>query len=63
MGGSHSQVETGHYYQRTPVETVALVLELRRNNHWEPDKIEGYLRNYKTGVKPVSHRAVHKILV
>ncbi len=53
-----------HRYYKTPRETVDLVLELRRNKHWGPDKIEGYLRNYNVqGVKPVSHRTIHRILV
>ncbi len=46
------------------MKTVDLVLELRRSKHWGPDKIEGYLRNYRVqGVKPVSHRTIHRILI
>ncbi len=53
-----------HRYYKTPQETVDLVLELRRTKHWGPNKIEGYLRNYRAeGVKPVSHRTIHRILV
>jgi transposase InsO family protein len=51
-----------HY--ETPQETVNLILQLRREKHWGPNKIEGYLRNYRPqGILPVSHRTVHKILV
>jgi putative transposase len=39
-------------------------LELRRSRHWGPNKIEGYLRNYKVQeTTPVSHRTIHRILV
>ena len=41
-----------------------LILELRRSKHWGPNKIEGYLRNYKVPeMTPVSHRTIHRILV
>jgi transposase len=53
-----------HHYYKTPQETVSLILELRRSKHWGPNKIEGYLRNYKVqGITPVSHRTIHGILV
>jgi putative transposase len=44
---------------------VKLILELRRSKHWGPNKIEGYLRNYRVqdGITPVSHRTIHRILV
>lgn len=53
-----------HRYYKTPQSTVDLILELRRNKRWGPNKIEGYLRNYKVqGITPVSHRTIHRILV
>jgi len=53
-----------HRYHKTPPSTVSLILELRRSKHWGPNKIEGYLRNYKVqGITPVSHRTIHRILV
>jgi putative transposase len=51
-------------YYKTPQETVNLILELRHSRNWGPNKIEGYLRNYKVQeVTPVSHRTIHRILV
>jgi len=53
-----------HRYYKTPQSTVNLILELRRSKHWGPNKIEGYLRNYKVqGVTSVSQRTIHRILV
>jgi transposase InsO family protein len=53
-----------HHYYKTPQEAVNLVLELRRSKHWGPNKIEGYLRNYKVeGITPVSHRTIRGLLV
>ena len=53
-----------HRYYKTPQSTVDIVLELRRDRHWGPNKIEGYLRNYRVeGVRPVSHETIHRILV
>jgi len=53
-----------HHYYKTPPETVNFILELRRTRHWGPNKIEGYLRNYKVQeITPVSHRTIHRILV
>jgi transposase InsO family protein len=53
-----------HRYYKTSESTVKLVLELRRSKRWGPNKIEGYLRNYKVhGIMPVSHRTIHRILV
>ena len=53
-----------HRHYRTPQSTVNLILELRRNKHWGPCKIEGYLRNYRVeNITPVSHRTIHRILV
>ena len=52
------------HYHKTPQETVDLILQLRRNKHWGPNKIEGYLRNYEVqGITPVSHRTIHRLLV
>ena len=53
-----------HRHYKTPQSTVNLILELRRNKHWGPCKIEGYLRNYRVeNITPVSHRTIHRILV
>jgi transposase InsO family protein len=53
-----------HRFYKTPQETVDFILKLRREKNWGPCKIEGFLRNYSVeGVKPVSHRTIHKILV
>jgi len=53
-----------HRYYKTPQSTVNLILELRRSKHWGPNKIEGYLRNYRSeGITPVSHETIHRILV
>jgi len=53
-----------HSYHRTPQSTIDLVLRLRRERLWGPNRIEGYLRNYAgSGITPISHRTVHKILV
>ena len=53
-----------HHYQKTPQPTINLIVQLRRSNHWGPNKIEGYLRNYKAEeITPVSHRTIHRILV
>jgi len=53
-----------HGYQRTPQPTVDLVLRLRREKLWGPNRIEGYLRNYAGNqTMPISHRTIHKILV
>jgi len=62
--GLHVKSRAPHRYHKTPQSTVNLILELRRSKHWGPNKIEGYLRNYKVqGVNPVSHRTIHRILV
>ena len=51
-------------YQRTPQPTVDLVLHLRKEKLWGPNRIEGYLRNYADNKTiPISHRTIHKILV
>ena len=53
-----------HRYYKTPQSAVDLIVELRRSKHWGPNKIEGYLRNYKVQEIPaVSHRTIHGILV
>jgi transposase InsO family protein len=53
-----------HHYYKTPQETVNLILALRRSKHWGPNKIEGYLRNYRVGdTKPPSHETIHRILI
>lgn len=54
-----------HRYYKTSESTVKLILELRRSKHWGPNKIEGYLRNYRVqdGITPVSHRTTHRILL
>jgi putative transposase len=62
--GLRVKSRTPHRYFKTPQSTVNLILELRRSRHWGPNKIEGYLRNYKVqGIMPVSHRTIHRILV
>ena len=49
-----------NHYHKTPQSTVNLILELRRSKHWGPNKIGGYLRNYKVeGITAVSHRTIH----
>jgi len=53
-----------HNHYETPKETVSFIIQLRRDKHWGPNKIEGYLRNYRPReIVPVSHRTIHKILV
>jgi len=53
-----------HRYYKTPQETVNLILELRCSKHWGPNKIEGYLRNYRSeGITPISHGTIHRILI
>ena len=53
-----------HNHYQTPEETVNFVIQLRQEKHWGPNKIEGYLRNYRPqGITPVSHRTIHRILV
>ena len=53
-----------HRFYKTPQSTVNLILELRRSKHWGPNKIEGYLRNYKVQeITPISHRTIHRILL
>lgn len=50
-------------FYKTPQETVDFILKLRREKSWGPGKIEGFLRNYGVeGVRPVSHRTIHRIL-
>jgi len=64
VGGLCVKSRRPHRYYKTPESTVNLVLELRRSKHWGPNKIEGYLRNYKVQeISPVSHRTIHRILV
>ena len=45
--GLHVKSRRPHRYYKTPQSTVDLILELRRSKRWGPNKIEGYLRNYK----------------
>jgi len=53
-----------HSYQHTPQPTVDLVLRLRREKLWGPNRIEGYIRNYADNeITRISHRTIHKILV
>ena len=62
--GLHVKSKAPHHYHKTPQSTVNLILELRRSKHWGPNKIEGYLQNYKVPeMTPVSHRTIHRILV
>ena len=62
--GLHIKSRRPHRFYKTPQSTVALIVELRRSKHWGPNKIEGYLRNYKVqGITQVSHRTIHRILV
>ena len=61
--GLHVKSRRPHHHYKTPQSTVNLILELRRSKHWGPNKIEGYLRNYRLeDVTPVSHRTIHRIL-
>jgi len=51
-------------YHRTPESTIQLVLHLRRERFWGPNRIEGYLHNYAgSEITPISHRTIHKILI
>jgi len=52
-----------HMIYRTPQATADLVLKLRREKHWGPCKIEGYLRKHYEETAPVSHTTIYKILV
>jgi len=52
-----------HAIHRAPQATMDLVLKLRREKHWGPCKIEGYLRKHGGGIEPVSHTTIHKALV
>jgi len=53
-----------HRYWKTPQETVDLILRLRKEKHWGPCKIEGYLKNYGgEGVTAVGHNTIHRILI
>jgi len=62
--GLHIKSRRPHHHYKTPQSTVNLILELRRSKHWGPNKIEGYLRNYRLeDITPVSHRTIHRILV
>ena len=62
--GLHVKSRRPHHHHKTPQSTVNLILELRRSKHWGPNKIEGYLRNYRLeDITPVSHRTIHRILV
>jgi len=62
--GLHVRSRRPHHHYKTPQSTVNLILELRRSKHWGPNKIEGYLRNYRLeDITPVSHRTIHRILV
>jgi putative transposase len=54
---------TPHVIHRAPQATMDLVLKLRREKHWGPCKIEGYLRKHGGGIKTVSHTTIHKALV
>jgi len=49
-----------HNHYETPQVTVNFILQLKREKHWGPNKIEGYLRNYRPqGITPASHRTIH----
>jgi transposase InsO family protein len=62
--GLHVKSKTPHNYWRTPQETVDLILKLRRERHWGPCKIEGYLKNYGgEDVTAVGHNTIHRILI
>jgi transposase InsO family protein len=52
-----------HTYWETPQETVELILKLRRERHWGPCKIEGYLKNYCQQITPVGHNTIHRTLI
>jgi transposase InsO family protein len=52
-----------HITHRTPQATVDLILKLRRERHWGPCKIEGYLKNHTSEASAtVGHTTIHKIL-
>ena len=62
--GLHVKSKTLHNYWQTPQETVDLILKLRRERHWGPCKIEGYLKNYGgDDVTAVGHNTIHRILI
>jgi transposase InsO family protein len=62
-GGLHVKSIAPRDHYETPQETVNFIVQLRRKKHWGPNKIEGYLRNYRPqGRVPISHRTIHKIL-
>jgi len=52
-----------HIVHRTPQATVDLVLKLRREKHWGPCKIEGYLRKHGEETASVSHTTIYRMLV
>jgi len=52
-----------HTVHKTPQATVDLVLKLRKERHWGPCKIAGYLEKHSGAVTPVSHATVYKIIV
>ena len=52
-----------HTYWETPQETVELILKLRRERHWGPCKIEGYLKNYCQQITPVGHNTIHRTFI
>jgi len=61
--GLHVKSRVPHTYWKTPQETVNLILKLRREKHWGPCKIEGYLKNYGAeGVIAVGHNTIHRVL-
>ena len=53
-----------HSYWKTPQETVEAILKLRKEKHWGPCKIEGYIKNYGGEcVIAVGHNTIHRILI
>ncbi len=64
VGGLQAKSRKPHRYYKAPQSTVNLIIELRRSKRWGPNKIEGYLCNYRPkGIVPVSYRTIHRILV
>ena len=63
VGGLAVKSRKPHSYWKTPQETVEAILKLRREKHWGPCKIEGYLKNYGKDVATVSRYTIHRILI
>jgi len=58
-GGLHIKSHRPHTIHRIPQETVDLILQLREDYGWGPNRIEGYLKRKNT---PTGHSTVYRIL-